>query len=193
MTFFIRLFENSIRGSQTSNQTILEDDIEAREFYQEVLLSYRLIFDVSGGSRPWLKDGPTLRRRGRQNHGGLTDPLLQRLCAPKCASEPLYAEIQVPAPRSQYTVSKDFPFLGHRLAVLQEYIMEHNPTGLPAMFHDRRDTCKEKTFIETNKEDVLSVYLDRYWTFWAVVWLGGTGVFLSIIQIVVGIIQVAKK
>ena len=147
--FSPRLFENSIRASRNSNRPIAEDDSEPYDFYREVLLSYRLIFNESGGPRSWLNNGRITKSRGRQVDGVPKDPLLQRLCAPKCAKDPLYVEIQALAPRSQYTASKDFPFLGLRLAVLQKYMMEQNPAGLPALYHDSRDTCKSSILTET--------------------------------------------
>lgn len=136
MPSFFRLFENSIQASQNSYRAVSEDSFAPSDFYREVLLSYRLIFDEPGGSRPWLKDDHTCTRRVS------TDRLLQRLCTPKCAKEPLYTAIQAPLPKSQYTASKDFPFLGQRLDIIQRYIVGKNPADLPAMLRDRRDTCK---------------------------------------------------
>ena len=47
-------------------------------------------------------------------------------------------------------------------------------------------------FVEDYEMGLRNHDTDKYWTFWAVGWLGGAGVLLSIVQIVVGIVQVVK-
>ena len=47
-------------------------------------------------------------------------------------------------------------------------------------------------FVEAYEMGLRNHNTDKYWTFWAVVWLGGAGVLLSIIQIVIGIIQTVE-
>lgn len=70
-------------------------------------------------------------------------------------------------PRSHYVVSRDFPMLGERLLVLKGML---RPTGLRELWRDKRDSL-------------------QWYTFWAVVFLGCVGIFMGMIQIVVGALQ----
>lgn len=78
----------------------------------------------------------------REAAGYISDPLLAKLCAPACRDEPLYADIQASAPKPQYLVGKDFPFLQKRLMLLQKFVMEQNAPDLPTLWYDRRDIRK---------------------------------------------------
>jgi hypothetical protein len=72
-----------------------------------------------------------------------------------------------------YSARGDFPNLGKRLLELQDYMNAQNPQDLVALWYDRRDIL-------------------RFYTFWAVVVVGGLSVLLSFIQTVLTAIQLAK-
>ena len=117
------------------------------------------------------------------------DPLLYHLCTVDPKNEPLYAEVKLGQAKQQYSVAKEFPFYGHRLVALQQFIVEQNPSDLYALWHDRRDVRKHMLSSLPQCYDSLT-RLVRHYTFWAVIGVGGTSMILSFLQIIVGILQI---
>lgn len=166
--------------------------------YRETLLTYRLIFGQSYESRKitsGLIDGASSEMGGRVSDGGDgVDEFLRTLC-----TTPLYTQwslLGLPFGRrsgphitgelfpisslsvhndliesSSYSARDDFPTFGHRLLALQRYNSRHQPSKITDLWRDRRN-------------------LLQWYTFWAVLLVGGLGLLLATLQLIVGIIQV---
>jgi hypothetical protein len=66
--------------------------------------------------------------------------------------------------------ASEFRFIGDRLLELQKHAERHIPRKLRDLYRDRRDS-------------------EKYFTFWAVIWIGGASIVLSIVQVAIGIAQ----
>lgn len=99
------------------------------------------------------------------------DPLLSELCGAPSRRCDLYRVIDAFPEKLVYSAESDFPAFGARLLVLQNYVVMQSPNSIKALWHDRRDT-------------------HRFWTFWAVILVGGLSIFLSILQIILAGIQI---
>jgi hypothetical protein len=140
-----------------------------RSFFLEVLCSYRLIFGQHSKSyKSFEKISPSPVSSFLD-----PDPLLRQLCGKSCFNNSFYADIGGPRVKTMYSARGDFPNLGKRLLELQGYMNAQNPQDLVALWYDRRDIL-------------------RFYTFWAVVVVGGLSVLLSFIQTVLTAIQLAK-
>jgi hypothetical protein len=135
------------------------------QYLYEVLLSYRLVFGENKRSRKLFRaeEGP------RASRGQFYDPVLYILCGRKDISE-IASLIPGFGDHGTFDTRTDFPELGERLRVLQEYIINQKPTTLRDIWNDHRDP--HQTF-----------------AFWVVVIVGGTSIFLSFLQVVVSIAQ----
>lgn len=145
---------------------VSEDDIT--DFLREVLLSYRLLFGQTKRSRQ------SYRKNMRSNvlkefPGQCDDPLLPLLCGRKSV-DILVQEKE----RTVYRLSRDFPMLRFRLAVLKKQVAMSRPRGWKELWRDKRDSA-------------------QWVTFWAVIIIGGLGLLLSLLQVIVGILQVTGK
>jgi hypothetical protein len=136
----------------------------ARDYYMEVLLSYRLIFGQDPGSAEDFKRRAHLWAPAL---GELSDPILSILCGENWESEkayPIYYEIEAGEIAERYSPSEDFPYLGKRLLKIQEYVNDHRPNSLRQLWHD-----------QANKWN--------WWMLWAFVILGCLSLLFSIIQV----------
>ncbi|CAI4216838.1 unnamed protein product [Parascedosporium putredinis] len=70
-------------------------------------------------------------------------------------------------------MSSELPFLGNRLLNLQMFGERHKPMKLFDLYRDRRET-------------------EKYYTFWAVIWIGGASLLLSVVQVALAIMQVPQ-
>ncbi|KAI3551736.1 hypothetical protein CABS01_04533 [Colletotrichum abscissum] len=73
-----------------------------------------------------------------------------------------------------YSAQSDFPRLGYRLINLQRFSLRHKPRRLTDLWRDRRNPL-------------------QWYTFWAVLWVGGAGIILDIIQTILAGVQVARS
>lgn len=125
----------------------------AAEYFEEVLLTYRLIFGQTKASykafnsslprwsEEWCKT-PSLE--------SIADPLLSIICGQSwesAESSALFDEIEAEDASNHYSPHTDFPYLGKKLKHVQEYVKGHNPYTLRSLWHDDRD-------------------LGKWWTFW---------------------------
>jgi hypothetical protein len=85
---------------------------------------------------------------------GPHDPLLATICgeSPRKTNE-----------RNSYSKAVDFPILAARLSKIQRYITSQNPKTLSMIWKDKRNPV-------------------QWYTFWAVVWIGGFGIVLGLVQ-----------
>ncbi|KAI1313743.1 hypothetical protein F5Y03DRAFT_390044 [Xylaria venustula] len=144
---------------------------------QEVLMSYRLLFGQSRASRKLARS--LLQKLGtNRDH----DHLLAHLCTKslKEVAKALPGEFWPISCRGfdnavqevdAYSFRDDFPMLGCRLAVIQEFNLRQQPSKLRDLWRDRRNPL-------------------QWYTFWAVLVVGGVSIILAILQLVVGIIQI---
>ena len=95
----------------------------------------------------------------------LNDLLLPQLCSGKIS--PLQA-----SDRGFYRLSRDFPVLRSRIAILQCQMSNLKPRGWKEIWKDKRDSA-------------------QWLTFWAVIVIGGAGILLSVVQVVLQAAQLA--
>jgi len=69
-----------------------------------------------------------------------------------------------------YRLTRDFPVLRQRIAILQHQLTHVKPRGWRAIWRDRRDSA-------------------QWYTFWAVIVFGSVGTLLAIIQTVLQGVQ----
>ena len=131
-----------------------------KTFLDEVLLSYRLLFGDDQRSRKLYAEKH--RQKACNRRGGVDDPVLDELCN--------YKGLKAMKSRTSYNKGQHFPILGSRLAVIQEDTDHLQLNNITALWHDRRD-------------------LSRWYTFWAVLIIGGIGIILSGIQTLFTIVQ----
>jgi len=152
-----------------NNSSTFEHD-EAKEYYMEVLLSYRLIFGQDPGSAEDFK---------RRTHlwapalGELSDPILAILCGENWESEkayPIYYEIEAGDTAERYSPSEDFPYLGKRLLKIQGYVNDYRPNNLRQLWHN-----------QMNKWNWLMS--------WVVVILGCLSLLFAILQTILQLVQ----
>lgn len=188
---------------------------EQSALHREVLLSYRLLFGQSSRSRKQV--GKELSHLSKtvsktQNCHSITnsqhpstsssnvitthiDPFLSTIC-----TMPLLSRLRFFSSTSQkkhydllpgalfpssaldihdqlqecdtYSACDDFPIFGHRLLKLQRYSMRQQPSRVRDFWRDRRNPL-------------------QWYTFWAVLWIGGLTSALAVLQLVVGVVQIA--
>ncbi|KAI1410376.1 hypothetical protein F5Y13DRAFT_167653 [Hypoxylon sp. FL1857] len=160
-----RLFKN--HACQQKCQAI--SDTVARSYLIGVLLSYRLIFGQHPLSRRIFRE----KERERAKWDGSLDPLLDALCGQEYVNgfdgtEDLLRE------RGVYDAHINFPHLGARLMDLADYISTQKPRNLLEVWKDQRDP-------------------EKLLTFKAVIIIGGLTIALGVLQVFVGIAQIALQ
>lgn len=138
-----------------------------QDFWVELLCTYRLIFGQHSyrTHRLYNNKGPaSVPLIGR-------DTVLDDLCGRPSKSNKHLKAIDAFPQKLLYSADSDFPVFGNRLLTLQNYITAQSPNSIKALWYDRRD-------------------VHRFWTFWAVIIFGGVSLVLSVIQTVLGGVQV---
>jgi len=166
-----------------SCEDVRTPDVSTEEFFQEILLSYRLIFGQD--ERSWKSFARMIpvweEQRGSDpwESSWNCDPLLQVLCGGSSTSENarrLYDEIDACEPESSYyDPNTEFPFFGRRLIELQQFVKQHQPQTVRSLLNDRRD-------------------LFSWWTLWnnSLLFLfASCTIFLMIVSLIFQIWQVA--
>lgn len=142
-------------------------DAVARSFLIEVILSYRLLFGQHASSRSLLRKQELEKAKCNEE----LDPLLSALCGEKEVGH--FGGIgELLRERGVYNAQINFPHLGARLMELQDYSSSQRPRNIKEVWNDTRDP-------------------ERLLTFRAVLIIGGISLGLSILQLVVGIAQLA--
>lgn len=150
--------------AESISEEILRGQPYSRHFFLEVICSFRLIF---GQHSRALYGWDDFKWSPAQISLGI-DPLLKELCSEPCRKTALYEQIDAPRVKPVYVIEVDFPYLGERLAELQDYVEQQNPGDLMALWHDRRDIL-------------------RFHTYWAVIFIGGLSIILSAAQLAVSV------
>lgn len=134
-------------------------------------MSYRLLFGQCCAAR---RLGKTMLQQMEAKHG--YDQLLVCLCtkprrevAKKLSGSfwPLSCRDfdDVLQEVDSYSSRDDFPMLGSRLTVIQEFNLRQQPSKLRDLWRDRRNPL-------------------QWYTFWAVLVVGGLSIFLSVLVII---------
>lgn len=149
-----------------------------------MLLTYRVLFGQSSQSRALaLKLIQQLRASA-----GDVDPFLPTICTvstaksrflrqsanhelPGCLFPTTILDVDNQLMESDtYSSGDDFPHFGSRLLAVQQYNLRQQPRRIRDLWRDRRNPL-------------------QWYTFWAVLWVGGITIVLALLQLVAGIIQ----
>ncbi|KAH7416711.1 hypothetical protein BKA64DRAFT_274608 [Cadophora sp. MPI-SDFR-AT-0126] len=116
------------------------------EYFEEILLSYRLIFGQD--NRSWKAFSRMIATKEDSAMSGVAswacDPLIYELCAKRCSSDEasvIYDEIDANEPIEHYNPHIEFPFFGKRLLELQQYVQVYQPTNVRSLLSDRRNVA----------------------------------------------------
>ncbi|KAL8786505.1 MAG: hypothetical protein Q9213_002732 [Squamulea squamosa] len=133
---------------------------------REILTTYRLIFGQHSHSRRLY------RKRAKQYLKPLPgdDPLISHLCGGDWTKEKVYEEFYIGGAKTVYSITHDFPHIGDRLLSLQRFVLVQSPDDWLSLWRDRREPL-------------------RFWTLWAVVFIGMYSVTLGILQVGLAIAQ----
>ena len=129
---------------------------EVEAFLAEILLSYRLLFGQTKASRKFFKQTAPFEDVPKD----VEDKLLTRLCTDKT-----YYARDRKADRDIYELSEDFPVLRGRIAVLHSHLEGMKSRTWTELWRDKRDSA-------------------QWLTFWAVLFFGGLGLLLALLQAV---------
>ena len=147
---------------------------------QEILMSFRLLFGQTSSSRK--KCEIALEELKEQDN--LFDQLLETVCKSSYKdadvkslpsfwpSSCLTVDGRNLQEADSYSSQDDFPIFGQRLAKLQAFTLRQQPTKLLDLWRDRRNPL-------------------QFYTFWAVLVIGGLGILLAFLQLVVAVWQLA--
>jgi hypothetical protein len=135
--------------------------VEISQLLHEVILSYRLLFGQNSKSRRLFQSLTIFESQLPEAQ----DPLLAQLCCGKTWGLPIQE-------REFYRLRRDFPILRSRIATLQHQMMSLKPRGWSQIWNDKRDSA-------------------QWLTFWAVIFIGGSGILLSLIQMLLQAAQLA--
>jgi hypothetical protein len=157
---------------------------DASSLHREVLLSYRLLFGQSSHSRKLASE----LFEQLEKSSGQIDPFLSTICGVSATQSSFlrrFPKSRIPVelmPTSNidlhdsliesdtYSARNDFPHFGPRLLAVQQYNLKQQPSRIRDLWRDRRNPL-------------------QWYTFWAVVWVGGISILLSVFQLAVGIVQ----
>ena len=128
------------------------------------MLSLRLLFRDDRRARRIFQR----QERARAITSGIIDPWLDNLCGATHSTSILSWGSPV---RETYSAKSDFPIFASRLHKVQEYVTGIQPNRIVSLWRDRRD-------------------LQRWYTIWAVLIIGGISVLLAIAQIWLSAAQV---
>ncbi|CDM37577.1 unnamed protein product [Penicillium roqueforti FM164] len=157
---------------------------DASSLHREVLLSYRLLFGQSSHSRQIALE---LLEQTKKLSGEI-DPFLLAICSASVTQSRFlrrFTKSRIPVelfPTSNidlynsliesdtYSARDDFPHFGPRLLAVQLYNLKQQPSRIRDLWRDRRNPL-------------------QWYTFWAVLWVGGISILLSVFQLAAAIVQ----
>lgn len=172
-------YKNSLLMGESEDQ-----DLAFSEFCRDVLLSYRLIFGIDYRSRRAFQSEEVVKWKvditddGHSRREHELDPLLHLLCTGSTKSPDLQSVLErlgvQEAPASAGYAREHFPFLGQRLADLQEFSVSQKPYNWKALLWDDRRDARNWWMM---------------WTAWVVLIIGGGTLVLQLLQLVFQIWQ----
>jgi hypothetical protein len=144
-----------------SSEDARAPDVATDELFEEILLSYRLLFGQDDRSwKAFSRMAPVWEeQRGRSSWETSwdCDPLLLVLCGRSCTDEEarqVYDDIDANEPANYYDPNTEFPFFGKRLLELQQLIKQYQPQDVRSLLNDRRDVAAWYT-LRTNQVRIL--------------------------------------
>jgi hypothetical protein len=146
---------------ECSTEWASESDVT--QLLQEILLSYRLMFGQSRDARRLFRSMDPFEGLPTEGH----DSLLPLLCGRKSLDCSAFAQ-----EKEFYRPHRDFPILRSRIATLHQQMSKMKPRGWGELWRDKRDSA-------------------QWFTFWAVIIIGGSGILLSLIQVLLQAAQLA--
>jgi hypothetical protein len=147
-----------------SSEDARAPDVATDDLFEEVLLSYRLLFGQD--DRSWKAFSRMVplweEQRGRVSWETSwdCDPLLPVLCGRSCTDEEarqVYDEIDANEPANYYDPNTEFPFFGKRLLELQQLIKQYQPQDVRSLLNDRRDVASWYT-LRTNQVRIINLF-----------------------------------
>ncbi|KAL3437121.1 hypothetical protein BDV09DRAFT_163825 [Aspergillus tetrazonus] len=157
---------------------------DSSALHREILLTYRLLFGQSANARAFsVKLLEQLERSSRA-----IDPFLRTICSTKITQSRFLRRFtkpkfpakllpmsnldlyDFPIESNTYSSRNDFPYFGSRILALQQYNLTQQPRRVRDLWRDRRNPL-------------------QWYTFWAVLWIGGISIILSLLQLAATIVQ----
>jgi hypothetical protein len=127
---------------------------------KEVILSYSLLFRLDSRARNIYRRV----ERKRASIDAYTDPVLDGCCLKQEGFTILRPLARFDSPvKESFDAFADFPILGSRLMRIQAHIDGIQPNRIASLWRDKRDIL-------------------RWYTFWAVVWIGGLNLVIAALQ-----------
>lgn len=136
---------------------------EVTQMLHETLLSYRLLFGQAKTARRLFRKLEPFEGIPVQGR----DEVLTQLCSRKRCSA-----ISQCQERDIYNLARDFPILRSRLSILTRHLSLRKPRSWRELWQDKRDSA-------------------QWFTFWAVLVIGGLGIMLAFMQVILQIVQIA--
>ena len=150
-------------AAQPDGSSQWASEAEITQFLLEILLSYRLLFGQAKDSRRLFQSMKIFEGESPKER----DLLLSQLCGSKAMELPSFC-----IEREFYRLKRDFPILRSRIARLHQQLSNVKPRGWREMWNDKRDSA-------------------QWYTFWALIVIGGAGISLSLIQVLLQAAQLA--
>lgn len=135
------------------------------QLLHEILLSYRLLFGQSKGSRRCFRTMEPFLNVPVEGRDKVLDVI--------CGKKTIGIAYELPE-RGTYDLRQDFPVLRSRLVVLMRRLSTKTPQTWKELWRDRRDSAS-------------------WFTFWIVLIIGGIGIFLAFVQVVLQVVQIAVQ
>ncbi|KAF2477129.1 uncharacterized protein BDR25DRAFT_204411, partial [Lindgomyces ingoldianus] len=130
----------------------------------EILATYRLLFGQNKASRKLFRTLKPQPFEGLPEEG--RDNSLLDICTKSSSHAP-----NRPSEKDRYILASDFPIHRSRIAILARFLSTKRPRTWKEIWNDKRNSA-------------------NWFTFWAVLIIGGLGITLAFIQVVLQIIQI---
>ncbi|KAK0642922.1 hypothetical protein B0T16DRAFT_459124 [Cercophora newfieldiana] len=138
------------------------DTFVSGDLFAEILCSYSLIFGQSRHAhrafrhdftsvslRRWSSLWRCFQRRNESNNIPSSilkdDSILFELCSRDWADVAVYEELDITNVKNVYSAAEDFPYLGGRLAVLDDFIEAWEPDSWHTLWNDGRNLNRHYT------------------------------------------------
>ncbi|KAI0199002.1 hypothetical protein F4808DRAFT_451636 [Astrocystis sublimbata] len=135
------------------------------QLLEEILLSYRLFIGQNIRSRRLFRKLSPFQ--------GMSFIVRDDLLFKICSNKDLNASLGI-TQRNSYELAKDFPHLRTRLVRLNSHLNQRKPRSWSELWLDNRDSAS-------------------WLTFWAVIVIGGIGLFLAFVQVIFQIVQLVYQ
>ncbi|KAF2259243.1 hypothetical protein CC78DRAFT_475942 [Lojkania enalia] len=174
----VPIFKGILRTLYSNNPDAPKESHSSAQIHQEVLMSYRLLFGQKRRSRQLAQAAlKKLKTASEDDYDSLLDLVCTQPYGSRIHNLPLSlwpvtcrGVKESPLEESAYSSQDDFPLFGQRLAKLQEFTYRQQPSRLRDLWRDRRNPL-------------------QWYTFWAVLVVGGLSILLGLLQLLVSVAQ----